>query len=973
MLDALPAAAAQRLGAPDVTGPLPESYYAVHVSLVEAEPTPLIAEDAGEADDVEQLLQDVNDWFASQLGDRRLRFFYHGPVADARQSLKPGAVPSASAARLFAGANLLPALGQRQQIQVLLVKGRGLRSWACPFTVVMALSPRENTLRTAQNAAALAHLLGHALGLGHPVADIDTSGTAFASENSFMNPGAAARGLAASIVLDSPLNPEKAQLIASGFFPYAGRVYTAQDGAIILQQGMVIEGSDQELRVALGHYVLPCEAGRAAVTIRGQNLTVDLGGALLRGDTEDFTKFGDHRTYGIGVLLDGGAGLTLRGGVISGYHYGVKARALTGGVIEGVSVTNNRRLLSDASREVSDKRRGIWLDFWETPEESDTELWSGVAQDDTFYAAMGAGIVLTGCLAMTCRRTLATHNTVGIADFYGQGNRYEENDVSGCAMGIRLWQARGGREQRLVVTNNIMHFNTQPVPYWWSGGDGAAIIGAGVSGCDITGNRIAFGGDGVFLSGLPRLPGQTQDVLITGNQITQAYSHGIELDFASNCVIEGNTVTLSWLSGVWAGHAAGILILRNVFTANNRGRLYGGWTDSQGAISCPQGRITVVGNTFVENWVAINLLADPQPAWWLFSGDATRHIVTGNTFQENQVGVRLNRVSASRVTGNRMVGNTADVIGGLAENTVTENGPDTDPSGYRVVHMPIEALLFDRGSAAASFTVSAVTAAGAEPLCPVSVTVDDPEVASWLTSAQATDGVLHVAINKAPGFNGLDFARLTIAAGGMIYHVPVKLMGGDYGVSVGRAGPNAVPSAVGAQMPVDSGEALGRTPVGPAAIWGLAAPLSTTLRTEYATVIIGEEAFWANFAQFSFHVPAAVTKAFVAVWADDVLQLSFDRAAPCYSSPELQEGQVWQWASGTVEISQEQHACGVRYTHRRAGENGVVGCTALWLYPLDSADLAKLDAVFRVAADAAQAGASYLSLPGARRFYRPLP
>lgn len=962
--DTLPPAAhaawlQQTNAAPERTGALPEQYYAVHIFLVESDRPRGMAGGTEDDEVIACLVDEVNNWFAARLCDRRLRFFFRGPLTDSSRGAAATSGRPGPLAALLAGKEVPSEMGQRQQIHVFLVKDRPGLAWAGPQVVTMTLLSRSDLEYTSQ-AGVLAHLLGHALGLAHPREDIDTAGTAYASENSFMHPAVAQRGLAASSVLDSPLNPEKARLLASGFFPYRGQVYTRQDGALPLENGMVIQGNDQEIKIALGNYVLPGDPQRAAITVRGQDLRVDLGGALIRGSADRFTEFGEHETYGIGILLDGGARVTLKGGVISGYHYGIKAAGLRDGVLEGVSTVNNRRLWSDASRGDADVLRGLWLNFWETPAEGETEAWISSPKPEETYAVMGAGIALDGCTRTTCREIMAAHNTVGITDFYGRGNCYRESDLSGCAMGLRLWQARGDGDRRLVVADNVMNFNTQPVPWWWSGGDGAAIIGAGVTGCDITGNRIAFGGDGVFLAGVARLPGQTQDVRIAGNRIADAYAHGIEIDFAANCVIEDNTIYRSWLSGVWAGHTAGLLIQGNRFEANNLGRLFGGWTESQGAISCPQGRVTVTRNTFDRNWVAVNLWTAPEPAWWLFCGDAMRHRVAGNTFRGNRVGVRLSNVLRSTVTDNRMAGNVEDVMGDLAENRVADNGPDVDPTRFNVVHMPVDVLLFDRGQMAADFAAYAVTAGGASPIRLNGLALTYPDADHWLDVSQTPDGFLHIAATAGPDFRGIKHASLTAEVAGEAYRIPVKLMVGDHLAVVGKDEPSA-----------ETGDVLGATPVGPAVIWGWLAPLSRSLRSERATDLAGCDRFWCRFTQPDFQTPGGCARAFAAVLADDVVELATEDGVSHFASPALEEDQVWEWASAVVDIAPNPGACTVSYTHRRGGDEGVMGCAALWFYPLDDDDLAKLDAFTRARASAALPPAARFSMPGARRFFKP--
>ncbi len=203
-------------------------------------------------------------------------------------------------------------------------------------------------------------------------------------------------------------------------------------------------------------------------------------------------------------------------------------------------------------------------------------------------------------------------------------------------------------------------------------------------------------------------------------------------------------------------------------------------------------------------------------------------------------------------------------------------------------------------------------------------------------------------------------ASLTAEIGGETYRIPVKLMAGDHLAVVGRDIPQT-----------GNGDLLGRTPVGPAAIFGWFAPLSRSLRSEHSTDIAGYEPFWCHFAQPSFQAPNGIAKAFVAVLADDVLELASENDALFFTSPALEEDQVWEWASAVVDISPNLGSCTVRYTHHRGGDEGVVGCAALWLYPLDEDDLARLEAFARPAASAAASGTGRFSMPGTRRFFKP--
>ncbi len=233
-LDLLPAWFRWRASAPERTGALEEEYYAVHVSWVESESD--IPQNAGQSVGeavVEQIIREVSGWFARQLSGRMLRFTSDDPAA-LRLETSSDTDGASLVSRLLGCIKARPGIGTRQQLHVLLVRGISGLALAAPHTVILSLPESAEGAEGATLAAAFAHLLGHALGLAHPRTDRDTAETEFASESSFMDPSVGIRGLEGSIILDSPLNPEKARLIHSGFFPLGGRAYTLNEGAVPL-------------------------------------------------------------------------------------------------------------------------------------------------------------------------------------------------------------------------------------------------------------------------------------------------------------------------------------------------------------------------------------------------------------------------------------------------------------------------------------------------------------------------------------------------------------------------------------------------------------------------------------------------------------------------------------------------------------------------------------------------------------------
>lgn len=220
-LDSLPPGFNERASEEEKFGPLSEAYYAVHVSLVDLSPG-RPSQDENEMADQERftrLAEEVNQWVADRLCGRRLRFIYHGPLPPRSKGPQPDRDPRGQISRLLQAGSFAQQAGGPQRIQVLLVRGFPSLAWATIRTVMLGWPTDTTESDTTALVAPLAHLLGHALGLSHPRPDIDTEETEWASDFSFMHPGVADRGLSNSLILDSPLNPEKARLVRSGFFP----------------------------------------------------------------------------------------------------------------------------------------------------------------------------------------------------------------------------------------------------------------------------------------------------------------------------------------------------------------------------------------------------------------------------------------------------------------------------------------------------------------------------------------------------------------------------------------------------------------------------------------------------------------------------------------------------------------------------------------------------------------------------------
>src|SRR6185436_13036747 len=96
----------------------------------------------------------------------------------------------------------------------------------------------------------------------------------------------------------------------------------AAQPTVRLVAGMVV---DRSITVRPGTYQVAAstDLSTPALTIRGENITVDFNGAVLRGSPDG----ADPDTFaGVGILIDGGSKVTLENAVIRGYNVGILAR-----------------------------------------------------------------------------------------------------------------------------------------------------------------------------------------------------------------------------------------------------------------------------------------------------------------------------------------------------------------------------------------------------------------------------------------------------------------------------------------------------------------------------------------------------------------------------------------------------------------------------------------------------------------------
>ena len=158
-------------------------------------------------------------------------------------------------------------------------------------------------------------------------------------------------------------------LVAGG-----GRAVEAQ--RVPLTPGMVI---DRSITVTPGTYRLPSASLEApALVVKGSGITLDLTGVTIEGGD----PFADPDGYtGVGLVIDGGSNVTVKGGAIRGYQVAVRGAKTPKLHLTGLDVSYN------------------WKPrLWSVIEHESLLDWMSYHQNEKDeWLRYGAGIYLTDC------------------------------------------------------------------------------------------------------------------------------------------------------------------------------------------------------------------------------------------------------------------------------------------------------------------------------------------------------------------------------------------------------------------------------------------------------------------------------------------------------------------------------------------------------------------------------------------------
>jgi parallel beta-helix repeat protein len=345
------------------------------------------------------------------------------------------------------------------------------------------------------------------------------------------------------------------------FTLYLLSVFTPADFAPCVRPtraGTQVQG---EVRVCPGRYRIADRDERGVIIIAASGTRVDLTGVVMESGDSIPGAF-----VGVGVTSRGVDAVTITGGSIHGYRYGVRLEGGRAHRVIGADVSGSR---SQAMRSGSAR-----------PDSADQlELLRA-----DIFDAYGGGVQLRGTVAASVIGVTAHGAQNGISLMDARESYIADNDLaSNSGWGVHLW-----RSSRNIIARNKLHHTRRcdsQVPAGECGAAAVLLRDASDSNTivdnDLTGSSL-----GLYLAGAPRATkpsignlifrNDASDVLGTGFKAAFAWSNtflenradssgiGFQLDHSGGSTIRGNTVIGSRVGAIISDHGRDNAIVSNI-------------------------------------------------------------------------------------------------------------------------------------------------------------------------------------------------------------------------------------------------------------------------------------------------------------------------------------------------------------------------------------------------------------------------
>lgn len=378
---------------------------------------------------------------------------------------------------------------------------------------------------------------------------------------------------------------------------------------VVPRAGLVITHS---VRLVPGLYRLaaPRSLDTAALTVRGDDVTVDARGVTLVGSPD---RAAPDEFAGVALRVDGGRRVRILGLKIQGYRFGVMAKGTTALTLDGLDVSRTwkPRLFSLVEHE----SLVDWLSFHHNEHDE--------------WLRYGAGIYLESVDSGDIHDVTGEQGMNGLMLARSDHLRIWDNDFSfNSGLGIGLYRSSDNNIQHNRLDYDVRGYSDK---HYHRGQDSAGLLLFEQSSRNIIAyNSVTHGGDGLFLwagqSTMDSGTGGCNDNLIYGNDFSYAPANGIEVTFSRNTIADNTMIGNDY--GIWGGYSYDTKIVSNTFRDNRTG------------IAIEHGQDNLIG-------------------WNLFSGDTTALRFWADTIVPSDWGYPKHRDTRSRgvqLLSNRFLG-----------------------------------------------------------------------------------------------------------------------------------------------------------------------------------------------------------------------------------------------------------------------------------------------------------------------------
>lgn len=404
----------------------------------------------------------------------------------------------------------------------------------------------------------------------------------------------------------------------------------AQQKPIRLTRGMVITSS---ARVVPATYRIaaPASLDSAAITIRGDNITLDFAGSTLEGTP--VTADPDNAA-GVAIRIEGGRNVRIINAHIRGYKIGILARGT-----RQLDLFDNDLSYNFKPRLYSGIEHESLMD-WLSHHNNEHDEW----------LRFGSGVYLSDVKGGSIKGNRIEQGMEGLMLVRSDSIRIWNNTIEyNSGVGIALYRSSYNQIMHNYASYNVRGFSQG---FYRRGQDSADLLLYEQSCHNVVAfNSMTHGGDGLFLwagqSTMDTGQGGANDNLFYANDFSYAPTNAMEATFSRNNFIANRARGSEY--GLWGGYSYDSKVIGNDFANNRTG------------IAIEHGQNNEIrSNRFLSDSTAIRLWAVPeQPSDWGYPKHRDTHSmnydIEGNIFSGNRAAVRIAQTSDLKLTGNKFI------------------------------------------------------------------------------------------------------------------------------------------------------------------------------------------------------------------------------------------------------------------------------------------------------------------------------